>query len=92
MPLYSVACSPLASVPFYFCHKRSMKKCLKISRERKGAFKKLVFFNSLPVDLSSSPSVPFLDAMLQKMSALALSKYMWQQRYTFWDFSSRVLI
>lgn len=69
-----------------------MKKCLKISRERKGAFKELIFFNSLPVDLSSSPSVPFLDAMLQKVSTLALSKYMWQQRYTFLDFSSRVLI
>ena len=69
-----------------------MKKCLKISRERKGAFKELIFFNSLLVDLSSSPSVPFLDAMLQKMSTLALSKYMWQKRYKFLDFSSRVLI
>lgn len=46
-----------------------MKKHLKISRERKGAFKELIFFNFLPVNLSSSPSVLFLDAMLQKMSS-----------------------
>lgn len=43
-----------------------MKKCLKTARESKGAFKEPFFFNSLAVALSSSPSVPFFDAVLQK--------------------------